>query len=171
MKSWRIAVISAVLILGLATAVYSGGGPWTVKIEGNGLVSGGDLAVYGVIETDLGWNLKLNENTGEVKGMVNIVEKLSDGGVRHFKLYGYNVYEVGDPTLRPILFDCGDYEVRVQGVDDQGQEIAVHFRSKDNIVAPNSVWYWVKTQPDGEYITNTNARLSVSNLFWMQCLY
>jgi hypothetical protein len=69
------------------------------------------------------------------------------------------------------LFDCGEYEVRVQGEDDQGHEIAVHFRSKDNIVAPNSVWYWVKSEPDGDYMTNTNGRLSVSNLFWMKCRY
>jgi hypothetical protein len=168
MKRWKMLTVTAVLFLGLTTGAHSGG-PWTVNLEGNGIISGGDLLDYGVIETDLVWNFKLNEHTGEVKGQVYIVEKLFEGGVRHFKLFGYEVYDAGDPNQRPVLFDCDDYEVRVQGIDDKGQEIAVHFRSKDNIVAPNTIWYWVKRRPDGNYITNTNDGLSVSNLFWMEC--
>jgi len=106
-----------------------------------------------------------------VQGRVNLVENLADGSVRRFQLAGADVYEVGDSTKRPILFDCSKYEVRVQGIDGQGREIAVLFRSKDNIEASNSVWYWVKSQPDGDYIANTDAGLSVSNLFWMECRY
>jgi hypothetical protein len=170
MKHWKIPAIAAVICLALATGAYCGE-TWTAKLEGSGIVKGGNLPTYGVIETDLDWNFNFNEDTGEVQGRVNLVEQLSDGGVRRLKLSGAEVYEVGDPAKRPILFDCGNYEVRVQGIDDQGREIAVHFRSKDNITAPNTVWYWVKTKPDGTYIANTDAELSVSNLFWMDCRY
>lgn len=170
MKHWSIPAVAAVLFLALAASAFCGD-TWTVKLEGSGLVKGGNLPAYGVIETELGWDISFNEDTGEVQGGVNLVEKLSDGGIRKLNLSGSEVYEVGDPTKRLILFDCSHYEVRLQGIDDQGREIAVHFRSKDNITAPNTVWYWVKTQPDGDYISNTNAGLSVSNLFWMDCRY
>lgn len=170
MKHWFIAAITAVLFLALTTGGF-GGETWTAKLEGNGTIKGGDLTAYGVMETDLDWNINFNEDTGELQGRVNIAEKLSDGGIRRLTLSGSEVYEVGDSTKRPILFDCGNYEVRLQGVDDQGREIAVLFRSKDNLSAPNTIWYWVKTQPDGEYIANTAAGLSVSNLFWMECRY
>ena len=170
MKHWTIAAVAAAFFLALAAGAF-GGGTWTAKLEGGGSVKGGNLSAYGVIETDFDWNISFNEDTGEVQGRVNLVEKLTDGGARRFKLSGSEVYEVGDPTKRPILFDCSNYEVRLQGIDDLGREIAVHFRSKDNITAPNTIWYWVKTQPDGEYIANTDAGLSVSNLFWMECRY
>jgi hypothetical protein len=170
MKLWNITGIGAVLFLAMATGAFCGE-IWTVKLEGNGIVKGGNLSAYGVSETDLDWNINFNEDTGEVQGWVNLVEQLSDGGIRRLKLSGSDVYEVGNPAKRLILFDCGNYEVRVQGIDDQGREIAVHFRSKDNIAAPNTVWYWVKAHPDGEYIANTDGGLSVSNLFWMDCRY
>ena len=170
MKHWNIPAAGAVLFLALATGAFCGE-TWTVKLEGNGMVKGGNLSAYGVSETDLDWNINFNEDTGEVQGRVNLIEHLSGGGIRRLKLSGYEVYEVGDPTKRLILFDCSNYEIRIQGIDGQGREIAVHFRSKDNITAPNTVWYWVKTHPDGDYIANTNAGLSVSNLFWMDCRY
>ncbi|UCD80115.1 MAG: hypothetical protein JSW26_01390 [Desulfobacterales bacterium] len=170
MKLCKIPAIALVLFLALATGAYCGE-TWTAKLEGRGIVKGGHLPAYGVIETDLDWRFEFDENTGKVQGRVNLVEKLSDGGVRRLKLSGSEVYEVGDPTKRNILFDCDNYEVRVQGIDDQGREIAVHFRSKDNITVPNTIWYWAKAQPDGDYIVNTDAGLSVSNLFWMDCRY
>jgi hypothetical protein len=168
MKGWKTLLLSAALLMALTTGAYSGG-PWSAEIEGDGIVSGGDLPDYGVIEAEIGWNFKWNKDTGEVKGQLNIVEKLYDGGVRHFKLFGYEVYEVGKPLKRPILFDCDNYQVRVQGRDEDGREIAMHLRSKDNIVAPNSIWYWVKSAADSDYISNSNGRLPVSNLFWMEC--
>jgi hypothetical protein len=170
MKHWKIPAIAAVIFLALATGAFCAE-TWTAKLEGNGVVKGGNLSAYGVIETDLDWNISFNEDTGEVQGRVNLAEQLMDGRIRRFKLSGPEVYEVGDPGKRPILFDCSHYEARIQGIDEKGREIAVHFRSKDNLTAPNTVWYWVKTQPDGDYIANTNAGLSVSNLFWMDCRY
>ena len=170
MKRWNIPAAAAVIFLTWAAIGFCGE-TWTVKLEGNGIVKGGNLSAYGVIETELDWNIYFNEDTGEVQGGVNLFERLSDGGIRKIHLSGSEVYEVGDPSKKLILFDCSRYEVRLQGIDDQGREIAVHFRSKDNITAPNTVWYWVKTQPDGDYIANTNAGLSVSNLFWMDCRY
>jgi hypothetical protein len=170
MKLWKIPAIIAVLCLALATGAYCED-PWTVKLEGSGNVKGGNLSVYGVIETDLDWSFRFNRDTGSVQGRVNLVEKLSDGSVRRLELSGAEVYEVGDPTKRLILFDCSNYEVRVQGIDDQGREIAVDFRSKDNIEAPNTIWYWVKDHPDGDYIANTVTGLPASNLFWMECRY
>jgi len=164
MRYWKIFTISALFFVALATTAYTGG-PWTVKIEGNGIVVG---PYNGVDEADIGWNFKWNEATGEVHGQVNIVEKLSDGSVRQFKLRGYQVFDVGNPTVRPILFNCDTYEVRVEGDDDEGRRIAAHFRSDDNLSYPNTVWYWVK-DADGTEITNTNARLDVSNPFWIEC--
>jgi hypothetical protein len=166
MKHWKVFTITALFFVALATTAYAGGGPWTVKIEGNGIVTG---PYYDVDEADIGWNFKWNADTGEVKGQVNIVEKLSDGGVRHFKLRGYQVMPVGDETIRPILFNCNTYEVRVQGFDDQGQEIAVHFRSDSNLSYPNTIWYWVMDAEGEGFITNTGDRLLVSNPFWMEC--
>lgn len=164
MKRWQIFTITALFFVALATTAYARG-PWTVKIDGNGIVTG---PYNDVDEADIGWNFKWNADTGEVNGQVNIVEKLSDGGVRHFKLRGYQVYPVGDPKVRPILFDCDTYEVRVEGYDDQGQVIAVHFRSDNNLLYPNTIWYWVM-DADGNFITNTGARLPVSNPFFMEC--
>lgn len=168
MKLCKIPAIIAVVILALAAGADCQE-PWTVKLEGSGIVKGGNLSSYGVIETDLDWSFKFHKDTGNVQGRVHLVEKLSDGGVRRLELSGSEVYEVGDPMKRLILFDCNNYEVRVQGIDDQGREIAVNFRSKDNIEAPNTIWYWVKDQPDGDYIANTDTGLSASNLFWMEC--
>ena len=168
MKFWKTPAIIATLCLALATGAYCEE-PWTVKLEGSGNVKGGNLSTYGVIETDLDWSFRFNEDTGSVQGRVNLVEKLSDGSVRRLELSGAEVYEVGDPTKRLILFDCSNHEVRVQGIDDRGREIAVDFRSKGNIEAPNTIWYWVKSRPDGDYITNTDTELSVSNLFLMDC--
>jgi hypothetical protein len=170
MRHWNILIITAALFMALVTGAY-GGEIWTVKLEGSGVVKGGNLSAYGVLETDLDWNFRFDEDTGEVQGRVNLVENLSDGGVRRLQLSGAEVYEIGDPAKRPILFDCVNYEVRVQGIDEQGREIAVYFRSKDNITAPNTIWYWVKSRPDGDYIANTDTALSVSNLFWMECRY
>jgi len=170
MKYWKIPVVTAALFLILSTGSY-GAGIWTVKLEGSGIIKGGHLPAYGVVETDLDWSIRFDEDTGEVQGRVNLAENLTDGSVRRLQLTGAEVYEVGDSTKRPILFDCSKYEVRLQGIDEQGREIAVHFRSKDNIEASNTVWYWVKGQPDGDYIANTDAGLSVSNLFWMECRY
>ena len=166
MKYWKIFTVTALFFVALATTAYTGG-PWTVKIEGNGIVSGPYNSVDEVDEADIGWNFKWNENKGEVHGQVNIVEKMADGSVRHFKLRGYQVFDVQDPTKRPILFDCDTYEVRVEGENDQGQRIAVHFRSDNNLSYPNTIWYWV--MEDGNFITNTSARLPVSNPFWMEC--
>ena len=118
MNKWKILTITAVLLFGLATGAYCGG-PWTAEIEGNGTISGGDLLDYGVMETDIDWSFKLNEDTGEIKGRVNIIEKLYDGGVRNLKLFGYEVYEVGDPAKKPILFDCNDYDSLMQCIQHQ----------------------------------------------------
>lgn len=161
--------MAASLVILLATAVQAGG-PWSVKVEGNGIVTGAD---YDVMETDIGWNFKWNADTGEVNGHLNIVEKLMGGGTRHFQLSGDQVMPVGDPTVRPILFNCNamnsdSRSVRVEGYDDDGNRIAAHFRDSEHYMYPNTVWYWVQ-DPAGNYITNTNARLPVSNPFTMEC--
>jgi hypothetical protein len=171
MKKWLITIIVMLLSL-LFTASVFAGGPWTVKVEGNGIVSGGSLPSYSVLETDIGWNFKWNEDTDEVNGQLNIVEKLTDGTVRHFKLSGVQVDDVGNPASRPILFNCaaggGDgRSVRVEGYDNQGQLVSAHFRDSEHTQFPNSVWYWV--QGSSGYITNTNARLTLSFPFTMEC--
>jgi hypothetical protein len=171
-KRLFIALIVLLALTATASLVWAGG-PWEVKVEGNGIVSGGSLPSYGVVETDIGWNFKMNFNS-EVQGHLNIVEKLTDGTTRHFQLHGYEVLPVGDPGGRPILFNCVDdgssdsRSVRVEGYDSEGRLVAAHFRDSEHNTLPSTVWYWVQ-DPPGNYITNTNARLSVSNLFAMEC--
>lgn len=157
-----LVVISALL---LAVTAYAGG-PWKVKFDGNGYVSGGGLSGYDVVETDLGWNMKMNFE-GDVQGQLNIVEKLEDGGVRHFMLAGYEVIPVGDPTQRPVVFNCDTEEVRVEGTNADGLTVAAHFRSPDHATYPNTVWYWV--MDSGSYVTNTAARLTLSAPMSMFC--
>ena len=174
MKKRVLIGLVVVLALAAAASVVRAGGPWEVKIEGNGTVSGGSLPSYGVVEADVGWNMKMNFD-GQVQGHLNIVEKLTDGTTRHFELYGYEVFPVGNPAVRPILFNCasggGDARsVRVEGWDDQGRRVAAHFRDSQHTQYPSSVWYFVQ-DPLGTYITNTNARLTVSNPFTMECAY
>ena len=84
MKHWNIPAAGAVLFLALATGAFCGE-TWTVKLEGNGMVKGGNLSAYGVSETDLDWNINFNEDTGEVQGRVNLIEHLSGGGIRRLK--------------------------------------------------------------------------------------
>ena len=134
-------------------------GPWVTKVEGSGIVSGGSLSSYGVSETDLGWNFKINAD-GQIKGQLNIVEKLEDGKVRHFKLFGYEVTSI-DRT------NCGTYEIRVEGTNADGFVVAAHFRGTRNSYRPNSVWYWVKD--GGTFITNTGTQLTVSDTFYVNC--
>jgi hypothetical protein len=172
MKRRMLIVLVVVLALTATAAVVWAGGPWEVKVEGNGTVSGGSLPAYDVVEADVGWNFKMNFD-GEIQGQLNIVEKLTDGTTRHFKLYGYQVYPVGNPASRPILFNCasggGDARsVRVEGWDDQGRLIAAHFRDSEHSQFPSTVWYWVQNA-SGSYISNTNARLTVSYPFTMEC--
>lgn len=165
--------IFAVLVLLLAAAIsVRAGGPWAVKAEGNGAVNGGDLPSYGVDQADIGWNLKMNFDY-EVQGQLNIVEKLSNGGTRHFRLSGDQVFPVGDPAVRPILFNCAvggldGRSVRVEGVDGNGNLISIHVRDSQHPDYPNSAWYWVQ-DPSGTYITNTNTRLSLSDPFTLFC--
>jgi hypothetical protein len=170
-KALTLAAV-AVLTLLLSTMSYAGG-PWEVKIEGNGMVdpftSSGEVEVCG---TDLGWNFKMNYD-GQVNGQLNIVEKLCDGSIRHFKLAGYQVYDVGDPSSRPILFNCAAgtddaRSVRVEGWNDDGLCVSAHWRDSQHATMPNTVWYWVQDS-GGNFITNTNARLPVSNPFTMVC--
>lgn len=175
MKKRTLIALVVVLALAATVSVVWAGGPWAAKVEGNGTVSGGSLPSYDVLETDIGWNFKWNADTGEVNGHLNIVEKLTDGKVRHFQLTGAHVLPVGDPTVRPILFNCasggGDARsVRVEGTDDQGRLIAAHFRDSEHSQYPSSVWYWVQ-DASGSYVTNTNARLTVSYPFTMECSY
>jgi hypothetical protein len=174
MKKITLIALIVVLVLAATVSLVCAGGPWAVKVEGNGTVNGGSLPSYGVLETDIGWNFKWNVDTGEVNGHLNIVEKRTDGTVRHFQLSGAQVLPVGDPTGRPILFNCasggGDARsIRVEGWDDQGRLIAAHFRDSEHSQYPSSVWYWVQ-DASGSYITNTNARLTVSYPFTMECL-
>lgn len=134
------------------------GGPWVTKVEGGGIVSGGSLSSYNVVETVLGWNIKVNAD-GVMKGHLNIVEKLENGKVRHFKLFS-DEFELD-------FAKCNSYEVRIEGTDENGYRVAIHFRGLRNTVYPNSVWYWVKD--GGTFITNTGARLTVSNTFYVTC--
>jgi hypothetical protein len=159
-------VLAVICLLVLGVTAYAGG-PWAVKVDGNGYVSGGGLTGYGVVETDLGWNMKMNFD-GNVQGQLNIVEKLDGGTVRHFMLAGYELYPVGDPTVRPILFNCNTNEVRVEGLNDEGLTVAAHFRSPDHAVYPNTVWYWVRDS-SGTYISNTATRLTLSTPITMYC--
>lgn len=168
-----ITIIFVILLCLCFVGIASAGGSWKVSESGNGVVSGGYLPYYGVVESDIGWNFKWNSTTGDVNGHLNIVEKLNNGKVRHFKLYGYQVMPVEDPTLPWILFNCG-YDgrwaraVRVEGVDKEGNTIAAHFRDSENFEYPNTIWYWVK-DPSGKVITNTYGPLVVSAPFTMVC--
>lgn len=146
-------------------------GPWQAKIEGNGTVSGSTLSSYGVLEADLGWNFRMT-NDNRIAGNLNIVEKLENGKVRHFKVK-IDEIDADDPTVRPILFNCetgnGDARsVRIEVTMSDGSVIAAHFRDSLHTQFPNTVWYWVKDS-SGNFITNTGARLLVSNLFTLKC--
>jgi hypothetical protein len=163
----RFTIATLVLLAVVVTSVAYAGGPWEMKVEGNGIVDG--PFSDGVCEADIGWNMKMNYDR-EVAGHLNIVEKLCDGTVRHFDLYGYELLSVGDPTVRPILFNCATQEVRVEGYNAEGYHIAAHWRSPLNTTAPNTVWYWVYG-PGGELVTNTNARLAIDSPMTMWCAY
>lgn len=161
----KIAVILGVLVLflssGLAYGKMKGGqakGPWVAKVEGNGYLSGGSLPSYGVDETNLGWNFKVNAYGG-YNGQLNIIEKFDGQMLRHFKLFDYQVDN--------NRYSCETHEMRVEGTDDEGQRVAAHFRGWRNTQYPNSVWYWVKNG-DG-YITNTKARLTLDSPFFILC--
>lgn len=161
-KIWAIIFLTVLLIF-VASVAYAGG-PWKVKIEGNGYLFGPFYG--GVVKTDIGWNMKYNADSGQVKGQLNIVETLADGSNRHFKLSGYQVYPVGDPTAKPIVIKCN--EVRVEGFDDSGRAISAHFRPPSHPIYPNTIWYWVKDS-SGAFISNTFARLPLSSTLSMSC--
>ncbi len=169
MKKTNVFMALAILVMALLVGVFvsvAWVGARELKVEGNGMVSGGGLSVYDVVETDIGWNMEMSYDEN-VHGVLNIVEKLTDGTTRHFMLYGYQVEPVGDPAVRPILFNCATREVRIEGYDSEGRLVAASFRGSLNTVNPNSVYYWVKD--NGGYITSTGGRLTVSNPFTMVC--
>ena len=159
----RVIIFLAVLLLFVASVAYARG-PWKVKVEGNGNLFGPYHG--GVVKADIGWNMKYNADSGQVKGQLNIVETLTDGSNRHFKLSSNQVYPVGDPTVRPILFECD--EVRVEGFDKFGRTISAHFRPPSHPIYPNTIWYWVKDSSGG-FITNTFDRLTLSSTLSMWC--
>lgn len=103
---------------------------------------------YGVVESDFGWNFKINAD-GTLKGQLNIVEKMSDGGVRHFKLRADEVWS-GSPV---VYLNCTD--ARVEGINSDGYRIAAHFRPQDHPTTPNVVWYYI-IGPGGDYVSSTD---------------
>ena len=143
-----LSVVLSIVVGGIVLAVS----PWAAKMEGNGILSGGALPSFDVIETDIGWNFKVKQSDGLVEGHLNIVEKLDGGGVRHFQLTGADVDKVTD-------FSCANDSLRVEGTNEADQRVAAHFRGYNNTGDPNTVWYWVKV--DGTLITNCGARLTL----------
>jgi hypothetical protein len=149
--------LDLIVILFMVLSIVVGGvvlavSPWAAKMEGNGILSGGHLPKYDVVETDIGWNFKVKAADNTVVGNLNIVEKLvEEGPPRHFQLTGAEV--------DMLSYNCTTDELRVEGTNGAGQRVAAHFRGYNNISFPNTVWYWVKIE--GSFITNCGTRLTL----------
>jgi len=143
-----ISVVLSIVVGGVVMAVS----PWAAKMEGNGILGGGVLPSYDVVETDIGWNFKVKATDNTVVGNLNIVEKLvEEGPPHHFQLTGAEV--------DTLYYSCDNDELRVEGTNEAGQRVAAHFRGSSNPSYPNTVWYWVKV--DDTFITNCGDRLTL----------
>lgn len=159
MKKLIAIALAVVMVFTLGTSAALAASPWVTKMEGNGILSGGSLPYYSVVETDIGWNFKVKAD-GTVQGHLNIMEKLGKGPPRHFQLSGAEVDTVS--------WDGGTDELRVEGTNEDGQRVAAHFRGVNNLGDPKTVWYWVKV--DGNFITDCAARLPlVGDDFTIDC--
>ncbi len=153
MKKLDLIVVLFVVLSIVVGGVVLAASPWAAKMEGNGILSGGVLPSYDVVETDIGWNFKVKATDDTVVGNLNIVEKLVEGDPpRHFQLTGAEV--------DMLDYSCGSDELRVEGTNEAGQRVAAHFRGSTNTSYPNTVWYWVKVE--GNLITNCGGRLTLA---------
>ena len=163
MKKLDLVVVLFVVLSIVVGGVVLAASPWLAKIEGNGILRGDYLLLkYGVVETDIGWNFKVKQSGGLVEGHLNIVEKLDGGGVRHFQLRGADVDRVTD-------FSCANDSLRVEGTNEAGQRVAAHFRGYKNTDDPNTVYYWVKVEVGGQFITSCGGRLTLDGDFTIDC--